>query len=139
MAKKGNNKKRQQEAERVQQTDEVEQPLNATIKDKMIENQTRIKEVKQSMKLTGKSKEYINSLSQKGCPFGRKKCCCSLKHCKKTLNVRKNGGQNKSICMLSDVSDQINENKLLVTNCLETTEIGDEEFIKDFEVILLSE
>lgn len=66
-------------------------------KDQIVKEQTHLNEVKQNMKRTGKSKEYINKLSRHGCPNGRKNNCCTLKYSKKSLNQRRNSGQNKSL------------------------------------------
>ena len=111
---------------------------NETHKEESVRRSARLKKVQQNKKLTGKSKEYINSLSQKGCPIGRKKgkCGCTISNSKKSLNVKKSGGQNKKIGILKDepfVVEDLNEKHL------EITEIGDEDVIKDFEVILLKD
>ena len=57
-----------------------------------------VKHIKLHKTRTGKSKEYINKLTNVGCPLGRKKskgCGCSLLNSKKSLNVKKRGRQNK--------------------------------------------
>ena len=108
-----------------------------THKEESVRRSVRLKKVQQNKKLTGKSKEYINSLSQKGCPVGRRKdkCGCTLKNSKKSLNIKKYGGQNKTIDILKDEPFVIEEQD----EKFEITEIGDEEVIKDFEVVLLKD
>jgi len=96
---------------------EVIQP---TEKDESVKRQTRLKKVKQNMKLTGKSKEYINSLSRKGGSTIRKK--------RKSKTINK-------LDMLKDeplVIEEQNEK-------YDITEIGDDVVVKDFKVILLKE
>lgn len=136
--KKKQNKvfKNEQVPENVVSTPITTDPL--TQKEESIKQSVHLKKVKQNKKLTGKSKEYINSLGHKGCPAGRRKgkCGCTLINSKKSLNIKKYGGQNKTIDILKDEPLVVEE---FDQKYEEITEMGDEDVIKDFEVILLKE
>lgn len=136
MNKRQNNKKGGEQSPVLLKRDEEEPKI--TVKEEAIQREVRLKKVKQNKKLTGKSKEYINSLSQKGCPSGRKRCAvgCTLVNSKKSLNIKKS--QNKLIDTLKNEpihTDDLDE----CTERNEITEIGNEDVIKNFEVVLLSE
>lgn len=107
--------------------------IEKTEKDEFVNKQKRIKQVNQSKKRTGKSKEYLNKLKHVGCPIGRTKgkCGCSLEYSKSSLNVKDKGSQNKKLNLIKDqynIKDFQNEIK---------EEIAIKKVFEDIDVVLL--
>jgi predicted RNA-binding Zn-ribbon protein involved in translation (DUF1610 family) len=99
-------------------------PCEANEKEMSVKRRVLLKNVKQNKKVTGKSKEYINRLTH------------SYKH-----RCRKCGKENISnVAKRQKLSNIIKrEPRIIEEKQLETTEIGHEKVITDFEVVLLNE